>query len=136
MHPLFGLAHTELAKVYLKKGMNEMARASVEDALGLPGGELWRAAIPYILAVTGEQDRAREEFRKLERSAVGRRTPQTIMAAIHDALGDRDRAFELLEEVCRSRSSDVINLFTEGLLEGLRADPRYAEIRRKVGLEE
>jgi tetratricopeptide (TPR) repeat protein len=136
MHPLFGAAHIELAKVYLKKGMTEMARASIEHALSVPGGETWRPGIAYILAVTGEQDRAREELWEVEQSAEGRRTPQTIMAAIHAALGDRDRAFELLEEVCRSRSSDVIGLLTEDLLEGLRADPGFAEIRRKVGLEE
>jgi TolB-like protein/tetratricopeptide (TPR) repeat protein len=135
MHPMFGLALAELAKVYLKKGMKEKARASIEDALSVPGGEIWRVGIAYILAVTDEQDRAREELRELERSSVGSRMPQTIMAAVHGALGDSDRAFELLEEVCRSRSSDVINLLTESLLDGLRADPRFAALRRKVGLE-
>jgi serine/threonine protein kinase/tetratricopeptide (TPR) repeat protein len=135
MHPLFGLAHVELAKLYLKKEMFDMARASIERALSVPGGEAWQAGIAYMLAVTDEQDKAREELRRLEQSSEGGRTPRTIIAAIYWALGDKDRTFELLEEACRSRSSDIIAVFTESLIDEFRTDPRYAALRREAGLE-
>ena len=50
------------------------------------------------------------------------------------ALGDSDRAFELLDELCAGPSVSGFNVLVDPLLDPLRGDPRYDAILERLGL--
>jgi hypothetical protein len=80
----------------------------------------------------------KEEARKIlnELLAMSRRefVPPMILAAVYGALGERDRAFQLLEEEYAQHSDRMNNLKTNYQLAPLRDDPRFADLLRRVGL--
>ena len=50
------------------------------------------------------------------------------------AVGDLDKAFAALERAYQARSAGLIYLHLDPGYEPLRADPRYAELVRRIGL--
>jgi hypothetical protein len=56
------------------------------------------------------------------------------MAVACAQLGQVDEAFEHLERLLATRSPHSPQVLTNPLLAPLRSDPRFAEIRRKLGL--
>ena len=59
------------------------------------------------------------------------------LAVIYAALGEKDRAFALLERAYAERSYYLaVYLTTDARLDSLRSDPRFVELRRRVGLPE
>jgi adenylate cyclase len=55
-------------------------------------------------------------------------------AAIYAGLGDKDRAFELMEESFRQHSGNLTCLKPDPFWDDLRSDPRYADLLRRMGL--
>lgn len=54
---------------------------------------------------------------------------------IYAGLGDKDQAFAWLERAYRERSYYLaMYLTTDSRLDSLHADPRFAELRRRIGL--
>jgi hypothetical protein len=53
----------------------------------------------------------------------------------HAAIGDFDRAFTALERAYQARSSGLIYLHLDPGFMPLRADPRYADLVRRIGLK-
>jgi hypothetical protein len=51
-------------------------------------------------------------------------------------LGERDRAFEWLERAYRARVQHLVWIKVEPSLDGLRGDPRYKDLVRRMGLPE
>ena len=56
------------------------------------------------------------------------------LAAIHAALGDLDSAFAALEAGYERRDGFLISIHVDPLLEPLRADPRFADLVRRIGM--
>ena len=56
------------------------------------------------------------------------------VAVIYSGLGDKSRALELLEESYRQRSGNLAFLKPDPFWDGLRSDPRYADLLRRIGL--
>ena len=47
---------------------------------------------------------------------------------------DKDKAFEWLEKAYEERAGWVIYVGVQPIFDGLRSDPRFAELLRRVGL--
>ena len=58
----------------------------------------------------------------------------SILVASYVGLGDKEHAFECLEKGLDDRPSNTPYLGIEPRLEPLRADPRYKELMRRLGL--
>jgi tetratricopeptide (TPR) repeat protein len=56
------------------------------------------------------------------------------IAVMYADLGDKEQAFKWLNTAYEERDVGLLGLKTEFLLDPLRADPRLAELVRKVGL--
>jgi len=54
---------------------------------------------------------------------------------IYIGLGDRDKAFEWLEKSYLERSNSLLWLGVSPLFDPLRADPRFDDMLRRVGLK-
>jgi hypothetical protein len=51
-------------------------------------------------------------------------------------VGDRDCVFEWLEKAFQQRDDLMINLNAEPVFNGIRTDPRFQDLVRRVGLPE
>jgi adenylate cyclase len=56
-------------------------------------------------------------------------------AMVYAGLGDKDRAFAYLDSAYLDRSRELIFLKVAARWDGLRSDPRFQVLLRKVGLE-
>jgi len=55
---------------------------------------------------------------------------------IHLGLGDKDRAFESMQHEYEDRSNCVAWHPVWRLLDGVRSDPRYLDLMRRIGLSQ
>jgi hypothetical protein len=58
------------------------------------------------------------------------------IAVVYVGLGEKDRAFEWLDKAVAERSPQLVMLNRPGEMDRLRSDPRFAELKRRVGLPE
>jgi Tfp pilus assembly protein PilF len=69
----------------------------------------------------------------LERSKSGDVAPYNI-AGIYGRLGEKDKAFEMLEKAYAEHSKMMVGLNLEFAFDGLHSEPRFADLQRRIGL--
>ncbi len=131
LDPAYGEATGLLGWVYVLKGAHDDAvRTWLGDSDTEAARELRRAYAAKGIRGYFQRDleRAKGEARR------GRRLP--IFTAIElTYLGRRDEAFDFLEAAYQERHSWLGELRVEPAWDGLRPDPRFADLVRRVGLE-
>ena len=135
MRPGFPLANFWLGRIYTEEGRYADARAALEHIGPLRTWTPAMAALGYLEARAGRPDAARRilaEFDALARS--GRYASAYAIAVVHAGLGDRERAIALLREAVRERSHWLVWLGRDPRWDDLRADPRFGDLVRQVGL--
>jgi len=135
MEPNFWLPRHLLGQVYIQKAMYEEALAEFQKAMDLSG----KVALSVILighayAVSGKRSEALAVVGKLEELSKQRYFSPYRVALIHAGLGDKDKAVEWLERAYEKCDANLIWLNVDPLLDGLRSDPRLANLVRRVGL--
>jgi hypothetical protein len=89
------------------------------------------AFLGHVHAVSGQ----REEAVKLARELSRRPGVSTYnLAVIYAGLADKEQALVWLERAYTERSSWLTLLKTDPRLDGLRPDPRFQDLMRRVGL--
>jgi hypothetical protein len=71
---------------------------------------------------------------QLARLAKTRYIPSTYAGAVFEALGDYDQAFACARKSYEERSHYLIYLNVEPSLDGFRADRRFPDLARRIGL--
>ena len=61
--------------------------------------------------------------------------PAYQIGVVFAGLGNADQVFSWFDKACEDRDPDILMIKVEPLLDGLRADPRFAELLRKMHLE-
>ncbi len=84
--------------------------------------------------MTGRRTHARALLDAILRDARGRYVSPSTVADVYEKLGLVDAAFEWLERAYAEHSNHMAYLAVEWH-PGLRPDPRYAALMRRVGLE-
>jgi tetratricopeptide (TPR) repeat protein len=57
------------------------------------------------------------------------------IAAIYASLGEKDRAFQWLEQTYQEREFPILFIKREPALESLYSDPRFTNLLRRIGLK-
>lgn len=91
------------------------------------------AALATAYAASGDIDNARIILDDLEKPAGKRYVLPYNIAKIYAAMGDVEKAFIWLETSYKEGNPDLIELNSEPLFGGIRADPRFGELMRRVG---
>jgi len=131
----FPLAHRRLAQTYEQTQRYSEADAEFQKAVALSGEDIeLLSARGHFYAVVGETNKAHEVLTQLEVFAKSRYVPSYLVARIHHGLGDIDRMFELLETARDERYGYLAYLNVEPMFDGIRADARFEELVRRVGL--
>ena len=123
-----------LGHAYRQSGELSASVEKLQLARTLLDGPLPLAGLGHAYAAAGDARGARKILRELERLSKERYVCPYDVAGIHAGLGERDEAFKYLERACEERSSWLIFLAVEPGLDALRADPRFADLLRRIGL--
>jgi len=124
-----GIAHVEL-------GHFEQALTLVERSGELAGGAgFFLQGIGYVHASAGRKDLAQGVLSRIEQAGDKTYFSPFFTALIHFRLGDVDRGFALLDKGMEDGDHWVEFIKVFPAFDGVRTDPRYAELLRKLRLE-
>jgi tetratricopeptide (TPR) repeat protein len=106
---------------------------AIEMSDGLPGPTV---ALARTYSAVGRKAEAEKILRDLERKSKGTSASLYTMATIYAGLGENDKAFEFLEKAYSEKSLDISwSLKSDPQLDGLRPDPRFQSLLRRIGLK-
>ncbi len=131
----FAAAHFTLGFVYVQKGMHEEAIASFEKSVALIGDRSpIKASLGYAYAMSGNRDEALRVLDELQTKSKRGAAPAYEIAMIHIGLGNRDETLRWLEKAYEERSYRIIYIGADPIFDGLRPDPRFADLARRIGV--
>lgn len=132
----FAAAHSVLGYVYTFKGMYAEALQQLARVAALAGGNpAIDASIKILTAlVYARCGQATEALQLVERvSRLPEASPYSI-AGVYAALGEADQAFAFLNRAYQARSFQLVSLNVDPGLDGIRTDPRFDDLLRRIGL--
>ena len=92
------------------------------------------AVLGAVYAWAGQRDRARVILRSLDARAKREDVHPMDFSLLYAALGQRDEAFRWLRRAYEERSFLLIWINVVSWYDGVRDDPRFAELVRDIGL--
>jgi tetratricopeptide (TPR) repeat protein len=126
-------AYAWLGHCYRGKGMFRKAIATYQMAIRLGDrSPSLRIFLGSAYAKAGDQRRARAILEELRTG--GSYVAPGELAALYTSLGQRERAFALLEEAYALHDEQLQYLMVEPDFDPLRDDPRYGILLQRVGL--
>jgi tetratricopeptide (TPR) repeat protein len=132
LDPHFWLLHTARGLALQLRGQLPEAILEFERANEASGGlGLTLQDLAYAYALAGRREDAE---RMMAESRQRGYTVSVRAGAIHAALGEREEAFEAFEQGYLERNPSLLYLKTWFWYDDLRADPRYHDLVRRVGL--
>jgi len=136
LDPGYPGAREQLGWVYLKQRRYEEATAEFQRAVELSGrASTYLSSLGYCYAVTGKRAEALAILKELEEGYARREAIAKDLAGVYVGLGDKDHAFAWLERGFEQRSGQLPYITTHFHFEDLRADSRYADLVRRMGLQ-
>jgi tetratricopeptide (TPR) repeat protein len=135
MDPRFALAHAFTALCYLQKKEYAQAIVELKDAVVESGNRIdMRANLAAAYALAGRPDEARKALKGLKNDSPQRSDTAFHIARVYLALGEKDEALSLLEKAYHERSGPLILLQVDPGNDSMRPDPRFQDLRRRIGL--
>ncbi|MCO6509378.1 MAG: protein kinase [Aridibacter famidurans] len=135
LDPVYPAAHRLLSLAYQAVGRFEEAIEANERWGELTGNETeCKVALAQLFAASGNEDRAKELLDEIEGSGKELANLFRGLALARTALGENDKAFELLESGLERKEEALLSLKVDPKADGLREDPRFDEILRAMGV--
>lgn len=139
LEPGSASAYFLLSRIEASRGTMDEAMAANQRALAIAGDKAsnaWRAHIVRLQALTGRADQARAGLTRLPAEVASRRqrigTAQ--LAYVYEALGDRARALDLLEQALSEREPDLLWLAVDPRADSLRSESRFQQVLARLGI--
>ena len=137
LNPQFALGYFDIGVAYAQIGKLEESSAAFKKASELSGNEISRLNTEATTcAMMGDRERATELFEKLKELSKTQYVSPIVLAILPMLLGDLDTAFELIEKALADKANALVYLSVEPFFDPLRADPRFAELIKKMGFPE
>jgi adenylate cyclase len=137
--PDFPSAYLVMGGVYLQTGMYDEAVEAYQKALTMRGFVGFvQTYLGAAYGLMGRRDAAQEALGQLLEMRKTRFVSAYGIACVYGGLGENDKAFEWLGKAVEEKNGEIVflkreveaNLFGEGV----RQDPRLADLVRRVGL--
>lgn len=132
MDPNSNVAHAWLGRAYMQKRLYDQAIPELQQFVDPQSGD-GLTQLGYSYAMAGRKSEALKTLAELEAVAQRRYSSPVRIACIYVGLGDKERAFEWLEKGFTGRSDHLTQLKMDPMFDSLRADPRFADLLRRVG---
>lgn len=135
LDPSFAIAHLRLGRAYAAKGMYGTAIKEFQEFARLSGDEpLALASIGNARAQSGDRQGAMRSLEELMKLAKRRPVSSMCFALVYEGLGNSDQTLAALERARQERSDFLLVLKVDPLFDGLRSDPRFEDLLRRIGL--
>ncbi len=135
LQPNFYMAHWGLARVYVDKGRYTQALAELQYDGGDFTGLHRPGLLGYAYGKAGNVAAARKVLSELKATASrGEYVPPVDVAIIHISLGEKEQALDALERIVGDRGARIF--IVDPIFDPLRAEPRFIDILRRLGLSE
>lgn len=120
-----------------ESGRLKEAEAALKTASAISGGSpLSRASLARTLAISGQCAEARRIAGDLEKLRSKRYVPAYSLAFLYAGLEEKGRALSWLEKACEERSAWAAMMKVDPKFAGIREEPRFQELLRRIGLTE
>jgi TolB-like protein/DNA-binding winged helix-turn-helix (wHTH) protein/Flp pilus assembly protein TadD len=126
-------AHNTLGFIYTAKGMSEQAVQEFQKGIRLQGETMsMQCYLGYALAKAGRRSEAKAILENVK--ATREYVSPTELAEFYTGLGDNEAAIASLERAYAAHDLQLQTLNVSPHFDTLRADSRFQELVRKVGL--
>jgi DNA-binding winged helix-turn-helix (wHTH) protein/TolB-like protein/Tfp pilus assembly protein PilF len=137
MEPQFAPAHYVLALDYEQQGRYAEAAAELQKIGANSGqGVGVASALAHVFAASGRKGEARKMLEDLRARTGPGDVPPGEVALIYAGLGEPEQALDWYERAVASRTLRPAWFLLDPRLDGLRESPRFASLRRRVGVAE
>jgi len=135
MDPNFAVAHWHLGLAYEQKQVFDGAIEEFRKAISLSqGSPLMRAALGHAYAKAQKTYEANKILNELSELSKQQYVSPLEISAIYVALGNNEKAFELLEKAYADRSFHLVNLNVSPHFESVRSNQRFQDLVQRIGL--
>jgi len=135
MFPEYLIAHRRLGIVYGEKAMFADAEVEFNKALAIsPNDSETISTMAFAYCKEGRVDDATRLVDRLKQLADRSYVSPYSMARAYIGLGKFDRAFEYVEKTFQERHGILTYLKVEAMFDGIRNDPRFNSLLRRMGL--
>jgi adenylate cyclase len=139
LDPSYATGHFELAGVYLIMNMEDEAKREANTTLELLQGKYPNAVrLVEVMTAYAEKDMAKvRSMMPLLEAHVGEPMSSSAMdvGGLYMFLGDIDKGFEWLEKSYSKNEPNLLSIATAILFDGVRDDPRYLSLIKRLGLD-
>ncbi len=138
LEPNFWFDHCFLGRAYEAKGRLPEAIAEFKTALTIDNDntEIW-SGLGHAYALSGNKPEAQKVLSHLNELSTRNYVSSYSRAIIYAGLGEKDQVFGWLNQAYQERSYFLaVYLTTDSRLDSLHADPRFVDLKRRVGLPE
>ncbi|MDT5261455.1 MAG: eukaryotic-like serine/threonine-protein kinase, partial [Acidobacteriota bacterium] len=135
LDPGFAPAYHLLGACYREKGLNDRAVEAWLKGATLDGAppETTRR-LRKAFEESGMSGYLRQEIAALGEDSKSRYVSPVFVAMDYALLGEKDHAFEWLDKAYDERSGWLLELRFDPVWDNLRADPRFADLLRRMGI--
>lgn len=134
LDPNFWLAQFLMGQAYLNQGKIPEAVASFERARRINDNPQILGGLGHAYALLGDREKAKQYLAELAERGKRQYVSPGNFAMIAIGLKDYDAAFRWLEKAAEERDFYVTILAAPDY-DAIRSDPRFAALRRRVGLD-
>ena len=131
-------AYRGLGESYAYKGMYEKSIEAMQNLVKTSEGSSYAlASLGWAYGVAGKKDDALKVLDTLKQKAKREPVTASDFAGVYLGLGDKDQALFWLEKTYEERSGVWILVWANDfpIFDGLRAEPRFKALLKKIGLE-
>jgi hypothetical protein len=131
----FGEAHLFLGWVYEQKSRFSEEIGELRQAVSILGVEpRVLGALGHAYAISGDRKSADEALAQMKEQSKHRYVSPYDIAAVYSGLKDTEQTFTHLDMAYKDHSSWMCWLGVDPRFDGIRTDPRYQDILRRMHL--
>lgn len=139
LNPGYALAHEDLGDAYEQKKMYGEAVAAWREALTLSRNDELAATLERAYKKSGYEGAVKAASQKrleqlVEKARRGEFVPAMDFVRLYVRLGDKEQAFAWLEKAYGERTKLIFDIKVDPLFDDLSADPRFADLLRRLNL--
>ena len=134
------MAYEDLGDAYEQKKMHVKAVAAWREAMTLSRNDALAATLDRAYKESGYERAVRSASQKrlqqlMEKVRRREFVPAIDFVRLYVRLGDKKQAFAWLERAYEERTRFIFTIKVDPIFDGLRADPRFADLLRRLNLK-
>lgn len=134
MEPNSTIAHSYLGMTYLRLDQFDKAVAASEKAAQLTKSGRYLGGLGYAYAAAGQRENALRVLEEMRQLKNKQHVSSFYIAAVYSGLGDKDKAFQYLEDAFAEGSDPLPSIRVNVFFDELRSDPRFAALLKRLNM--